>query len=223
MNNEVLNYLDEQSKENIVRIEFDGGNDEGCLSFYIGDKEIDYYQRDTVQHSIVNTVADYLGYGSFAGDFYVRGEVVYNRETKCFEGSDLYSYSDYKEASILEFDPLVIEVPLDVPFDIVDITVDMDRVEGSFLVTNGPFLPDLLMSTSEKIFSDLQDAYKNVIDGLSDEYPGLSFVENLDHNTINRREFVVNEKKGVREYRVQSIGFSVETEEENAYSISFTD
>lgn len=227
MNNEMLNYLDEQSKDKTIKIEFNGGNDEGCFDLYIGDENIDYYKYTDIQEQIVNKVARHLGYGSFAGDFNVNGELVYNRETKCFEGQDDYSYSDYKVEDITEhpgeYPALIIEVPLEVPFDVMDIEGEMDQVHINFLVTNGPLLFDLLNDTANEIQSKIEDTYREVIEKLTDKYPDFYTVERLDEPSVRRSEFVVNEEKGVREYRIKTIGFTSETSEENMYSISFTD
>jgi len=227
MNNEMLNYLDEQSKDKTIKIQFNGGNDEGCIDLYIGDENVDYYNYTDIQKQIVNKVAGHLGYGSFAGDFNVNGELVYNRETKCFEGQDDYSYSDYKVEDITEhpgeYPALIIEVPLEVPFDVMDIEADLEDVRINFLVTNGPLLFDLLNDTAKEIQSKIEDTYREVIEKLTDKYPDFYTVERLDEASVRRSEFVVNEEKGVREYRINTIGFTCETSEENMYSISFTD
>lgn len=227
MNNEMLNYLDEQSKDNTIKIEFNGGNDEGCFALYIGGEEIDYYKYTDIQRQILNKVDSHLGYGSFAGDFYVNGELVYNRETKCFEGRDDYSYSDYKVEDITEnpgeYPPLVFQVPLDVPFDIMVIDGSLEYVDVDFLVTNGPLLFDLLNGTAKNMQSEIKHTYRDVIDKLTDKYDGFYSIDRLDEGSIRRSEFVINEEKGVREYRVTTIGFTCETSEENAYSISFED
>lgn len=102
---------------------WDGGNDSGFFEMSIDGETID--DPDDLQNAIIKLVADNTDYGSFAGEFDVRGEVFYNPITKCFEGNDKYTESrnGVKKCSI------EVRVPKEIWFDSININLDTDKTE----------------------------------------------------------------------------------------------
>jgi hypothetical protein len=78
--------FDDLKKKNVAKaiVYFDGGNDDGGVSsIKLLDKEnklIETSIDENLEEELGNPI--YFKYGSFAGEFYVSGELVYDVETK---------------------------------------------------------------------------------------------------------------------------------------------
>lgn len=129
---------DELTKDGkVLSITWNGGNDSGWFEMKLDDETIG---EDTNEMDpIIEHVADHLEYGSFAGDFSTDGELVYNRETKCFEGTDTYSETDNADKQC------TIKVPVtkEIWFDHLQIQIEAEDQENpavsvAFIITNGP-------------------------------------------------------------------------------------
>lgn len=124
-----------------LSVKWDGGNDSGFFELCLDDKEIP--SGEGIACDLLTLIEEHLGYGSFAGDFSTEGRLIYNRETKCFEGQDIYGETEdtFRDCKL----PIVI--PSHIWFD--RILVELDYQEGhagntvslTLLVNNGPVLP----------------------------------------------------------------------------------
>lgn len=119
-------------------ITWNGGDDSGFFEMQLDGKIIgnDYTNDDPV----IDLVSNALGYRSFAGEFSTEGEVVYNRASKCFEGSDACSYTESTETACA----IPIRISKYIWYDRVDIHIDTEdtvRVFVELIVLNGPRIP----------------------------------------------------------------------------------
>lgn len=120
-----------------LAITWDGGGDSGYFEMLLDGKPIEH--TGTIENEVIQLVADHIGYGSFDGDFSASGKVKYDRENKCFEGTDRYLTSE-QETHACEI-PVI--VPGDVWFDRLDIRVEENEqdelfVTAAFFMVNGP-------------------------------------------------------------------------------------
>jgi len=119
-----------------LSVAWNGGGDEGQFELKLNDKELetDYGHED----SIVDLVWAELDYGYFAGPFSTTGEVVYDSEKKCFEGTDTYSDTD----SISTNCNITIHLPETLWFDRLELHFEQDFADpfysATLIVLNGP-------------------------------------------------------------------------------------
>jgi hypothetical protein len=127
--------LDELVKEgNEIRVTWDGGNDSGTITVYVGDKELDY--GDSLESEISGVIDDALDYGSWAGDFSAHGEVLYDSEQGAFVGEGEEITSDYTSTDC----EIEVKVPKALNFDSITIesTSDYTSITCRFNISNGP-------------------------------------------------------------------------------------
>lgn len=125
-----------------IKVNWDGGNDEGCYYLHIKDNEIDipYGKRESPESMFIQEIADIIGYGSFAGDFSCNGELSYDAEKDCLVGED--SYEESKDFVYKFPKPINITIPKDIWFDSLAIEasgyVEEIDVAVRLLISNGP-------------------------------------------------------------------------------------
>lgn len=165
-----------------VRIEWDGGNDSGCVNWR-GDSD-----ENEITDFLVDAVYDELDYGSWAGDFSASGHMEYDSDQQAFVGTDYYSEDDY-----LDLDKkAVLLIPKKYYFDQISYQVtDYDsgadcNVEFTVNVTQGFIDPELENELKLKA-----DVLKNFIDDqvksldLGDrEYLGIDSSESVNHDSL---------------------------------------
>lgn len=122
-----------------VKVTWEGGNDSGSYSVFIGEQEFDW--GDPLYHEIVDVVSDVIDYGSWAGDYYADGHVIYNPDEGAFigEGKDNVTEIDRLENIAIE-----VRIPKALNFDSVEIETQGDFSSDGvgagfrFVVNNGP-------------------------------------------------------------------------------------
>jgi len=178
----------------ILSVSWDGGNDSGMFEIKLNDMAVEVTSE--ADDSIIALVADYLGYGSFAGDFSTEGQVIYNRKSRCFEGTDRYGETedDIKACSI----PVV--VSREIWFDEFHIHVEIDagisEIEAQIIVLDGPYT-DAHGSYETEVSNALQRSFSEAIetvanfDRLWDEFiiKKSEFAEDGDNWVYMIREF----------------------------------
>lgn len=190
---DIIKWCDEKAAQGELAITWDGGNDSGC--FYLkldGDElENDWENKGSFETQLLNWAAEEIDYGSFAGDFYTDGYLVYDPATKCFTGTDSYSETDY---DTIEDAAIRIEVPKNLWFDEVHLDVDGDdddihTVEASLIIKNGPLTVAHEQWGKDqeekliKVFNKTLDRVEVTVDSVSQNYtiPFADFQEEGDH------------------------------------------
>ena len=93
--------FDELKKKNVSKaiVHFDGGNDDGGVSsieFLSKDGSvIDLSEDAKIEEELGNPI--YTRYGSFAGEFHVSGELIYDVDKKEVTWSNVNQESTYEE------------------------------------------------------------------------------------------------------------------------------
>lgn len=182
---ELCDDLTKDGKE--LTITWDGGNDEGC--FYIQLDGAVFINENYDLDPIEEYVSNHLGYGSFAGDFSTNGELKYNRETKCFEGTDNYSTSETDDYTCR----IKVSVPLDIWFDQLHINIEMENddkpeVVSTFIIANGPRI-DRHTEIEKKIDTHLKRQVIRMSNNM------LDFISLFEDVRISKQEFQERENK----------------------------
>jgi hypothetical protein len=181
--------VSEGAKE--IKITWDGGNDEGSFYLYVDgeDINIDWDKKDGT-YDLVDYIGDEIGYGSFAGDFYTNGEIIYDHDKKAFLGYD--SCEESNDHTYKFRKPLKLTIPKDLWFDTVEIDAsgysdEMD-INVKLSVTNGPVIQDHI-----DFESNSTKAIEKVCNQLFDD---IDEVRDVWHNSsiINREELEVDEE-----------------------------
>ena len=136
-----LDDLASQGKE--IKVTWEGGNDSGGYNLFIDGDEVHY--GDVAYDEIVDALSDSINYGSWSGDFFADGFVVYNSDEGAFigEGKDTDS-----ENGLLEDVNIEIRVPKALNFDSIEITTEGTYCWGEltatcrFAIDNGPVFPE---------------------------------------------------------------------------------
>lgn len=121
-----------------LSITWNGGNDSGCYEMVLdGEPRCNLLN---IENFIMDMVATYVGYESFAGDFSTSGELIYNRENKSFEGVDEYTEDSNDRHSC----SIPIRVPKELWFDQLELLIDIQNgssgyAEAHFIIKNGPY------------------------------------------------------------------------------------
>jgi hypothetical protein len=206
----MIELCDDLTKEGKkLAITWNGGNDDGFFEILLDgnqlDDEIDF---GPIQEHISNS----LGYGSFAGDFSTNGELVYNRETKSFDGIDKYSTAESENYLCA----IKVTVPDEIWFDQLDIYIEMENddeepnVAPSFIIANGPRI-DQHTEIENKIGDTIKKQVMKVQEGISNFN---SLYENI---TIAHREFIKRNDKLV--FVIKKIEYSYDGCQENIIHI----
>lgn len=161
-----LDSLSKEGKE--VKVSWEGGNDSGGFTVFVDNKELPY--GDDFETEILSQVEYRLDYGSWAGDFYADGYVIYKHEEEAFVGEGKDVTTDYI-TTVLKENPIEVRVPKMLNFD--SITIDIEgnasdddvRCKVSFRIENGPVFEEHL-SYEEKIenimIKSVEDLVKSI-------------------------------------------------------------
>lgn len=180
-----------------LTITWEGGNDNGWLTLRLDDQEIQTLNE--TENQIIRFVEDFLGYGSFAGDFSTDGKVTYDRENKCFIGEDNYSETsaDFHECNI------ELCIPEQIWFDSLALNLesDGDLVNSSIelRIMNGPY-PQAFESMQKDIERKISECFMEITDHL-ENFAGL-----WEDLTIRRASF--QPKDGLLRYQIHSFTYN---------------
>lgn len=165
-----------------VRIEWDGGNDSGCVNWR-GDSD-----ENEITDFLVDSVYDELDYGSWAGDFSASGYMEYDSDQQALVGTDNYSEDDY-----LDLDKkAVLLIPKKYYFDQISYQVtDYDSggdcsVEFTVNVTQGFIDPELEneLKRSADVLKEFIDDQVKSLDLGDREYLGIDSSESVNHDSL---------------------------------------
>jgi len=165
-----------------VRIEWDGGNDSGCVNWR-GDSD-----ENEITDFLVDQVYDELDYGSWAGDFSASGYMEYDSDQQAFVGTDYYTEDDY-----LDLDKkAVLLIPKKYYFDqisyhVTDYEGSADSlVEFNVNVTQGFIDPELEneLKRSADILKEFIDDQVKSLDLGDREYLGIDNAESINYNSL---------------------------------------
>jgi hypothetical protein len=204
---ELCDELTKDGKELIIT--WDGGNDSGSFytqldgTVFISEK----YDLDPIEEYVCN----HLGYGSFAGDFNTNGELKYNRETKCFEGTDNYSTSETEDYMCR----LKVSVPTDIWFDQLHINIEMEKedkpeVVSTFIIANGP-----RTDRHTKFEKRIETHVKRQVTRMSNKMH--DFISLFEDFRISKREFHERENKLV--FVIKKLTYSYDFTKDNDIQI----
>lgn len=206
----MIKLCDELTKDgkNLV-ITWNGGNDDGYFEILLDDNRLD----DEIDFEpIEDYISKRLGYGSFAGDYSTTGELMYNRETKSFDGIDNY----YTAESNNYMCTIKVTVPDDIWFDQLDIFIEMENddeephIAPSFIIANGPRV-DQHTEIENKIGETIKKQVMKVQEGIS------NFNSLYESITIAHREFSKRNDKLV--FVIKKIEYSYDGCHENIIHI----
>lgn len=181
--------LSQGAKE--IKISWEGGNDEGSFYLYVDDQPamIDWDRKNDA-YNLIDFIGDQMGYGSFAGDFYVNGEAIYDKEEGAFIGSD-----DYEELTDFTYyfkEPLTIRIPKDLWFDSIDLNVSgyTDELDADvkLLIMNGPVVEDHVKfeeRTAERLRLKVEEIFKE-----------MDYINSVWHNVEITRDQLPVDKDG---------------------------
>jgi hypothetical protein len=204
---EVCDELTKNGKSLIIT--WDGGNDDGWFEILLDGKLIgDEIDFDPIEAYIT----DQLGYGSFNGDYSTTGELIYNRETKSFEGIDTYSTSESDNYLC----KIKVIVPDDIWFDQLDINIEMQddddepNVASSFIISNGPRI-DLHTEIENKIGKNIKKQVMKIQEGIR------NFNSLYENVSIANREF--SKRKDKLFFIIKKVGYSYDGCQDNNIQI----
>lgn len=211
----MIRYCDDLTKNgDKLSVTWDGGNDSGWFEMKLNDQPIQ--ETSAITESIVQFLDDYLGYGSFAGDFTTNGEIVYSNETKCFEGHDDYSESDNanKECSI------EIRISKEIWFDRLELQVESDyesiqNTSARLVVMNGPRSQKHHASESQ-IELKVREDFLSEIEDVEQEISGI-----WEQFSIAYGDF--REESNEMVYTIPEFTYNFYTNDYKEVSISLTD
>lgn len=205
--------LDELVKEgNEIRVTWDGGNDSGTITVYVGDKELDY--GDELESGISDVIDGALDYGSWAGDFSAHGEVTYDSEQGAFVGDGYETLSDYtstdceiefKVPKALNFDSITIETTGDWDYDPIHVTC-------RFNISNGPVFEEHI-----NLQIELQDILEHAV---TNEISRLNCTVGSVYNDWEITRDMMEEFGDYLVFVIDSIGFEDKVTNDKFHEIS---
>lgn len=137
----MIAYCDEATKNGEkLSVTWDGGGDSGWFEMIQDGKKID--DPSGFLYAMYDYIAEYMGYGSFAGDYSTSGELVYDRKSKSFEGIDYYSDTSTDTHTCA----IEIRIPNKVWFDRLELRIDAEGgivekdTSAQLIVLNGPHI-----------------------------------------------------------------------------------
>jgi hypothetical protein len=195
--NEWLKKLSSEGKE--ITVSWEGGNDSGCYYAHIDNGDLGY--DDEYGNKLCAFVADYMEYGSFAGEFSTTGKVFYDPAKNAFIGDDDY-YQDesrnidckipLKISKELWFDSLNIDINTNYAWE----EYDIDSVDVRLVVNNGPIV-DLHSDTEETLKKYIYDEIVNLVTS----HFSLEGIDNL-RNIHGEYNILFNTFKEEGDYRI---------------------
>ena len=211
-----LDGLVAEGKE--ISVCWDGGNDSGSFEVRINGEDIPWDSNDGIPEVLVDTVAEVLGYGSFAGDFSTTGEMFYKPEEASFIGEDSYSETESEIAELTKDDYIKVSVPKDLWFDRIDINTegypdDGINVSTRFTILDGPVVEDH-GKQEESISEKIREQLDKIIDKMmSSSSEGLYIGSVYNDFTINRNQFKLKGSK--LEFFITEFDYNRENTTEN--------
>ena len=207
-----LDTLEAEGKE--VKITWEGGNDDGCYYVSIDDKHI----NDNYTDKLIDIIADEISYGSFAGDFYTSGELIY--EDGHFTGTDNYSTTESDSIILGKDKHIKIEIPEYLWFDTISINtegnVDDDfSVLVNFNISNGPVVDE-----HNLLENDLPEMIEREV---LDRLQGTNQTANYSYNEWSFQFDEGEVIDGKRTFIIDSIEYSYEDGEDKEICIEITD
>jgi hypothetical protein len=165
-----------------VVIEWDGGNDSGCVTWR-GDSS-----ENEITDFLVDSVYDELDYGSWAGEYSASGRMEYDSDQQALVGTDYYSEDDY-----LDLDKkAVLHIPKKYYFDQISYQItDYDSggdcgVEFTVNVTQGFIDPELekYLKVQADLIKDYIDDQVKSLDLGDREYLGIDSSESVNYDRL---------------------------------------
>lgn len=167
---DIINWCDEQSEQgHDVSLKWEGGGDSGWVYLEVDGESTNCEEA----RWLIEKMYDTLDYGSWAGEYSVNGEAVYNSDTKEFEGTDYFSIEDD-----LTFSPkksFTVRVPKKCNFDSIVLNCEGESYEflyeislrngfiSSELTTVMDSQIELLNKWSEEVLEELMGCENNEI------------------------------------------------------------
>lgn len=181
-----------------LSMKWNGGHDSGLGDLYLDGDELTETPPAAIR--LLNYLIDGLDYGCFGGDYDTEGTLIYNPETKTFEGEDHFSTTDLGTMECC----ILIKIPEILWFDRLDIQLDADdfdelEVNAEFQIDNGPkieFHEKMKSSINKLLKADVSEAI-DVADDFS------SMRESI---ILNLNDFV--RRGGYWEYTIKSIKYT---------------
>lgn len=221
---DIITWCDEKvANGEELTMEWDGGNDSGCFYLKLDDQDItpDYSDTESIPAMLMSMCEDEADYGSFAGDYYTIGKLIYNAETKTFEGVDDFSTND--SAVITDFN-LEVKIPETFWFDSLALTINLsgsaeiDQINASLVLDNGP-TSDMHETWETQAVKDIEEHINKFFnDGKLDP----DTVDGAYNDIFIDKEDMTLEN-GMYICKVDSIEYSLRTSEEKDISICLTD
>jgi len=210
-----LDALEAQGHE--VKVTWEGGNDNGVFYVYVDDEEIDIGD-DSMGGLLIDIVADYIGYGSFAGDYSTNGELFY--EDGHLSGTDFYSQSEGDTLELEEGNFIEIVIPDYLWFDTLNVNTEGYAEDGlnvsvNFNITNGPVVDE-----HGDVENELSESLETMI------LKHLNKVQKQVNYAYNEWPFRFDDgilKDGKRIFYIESIDYSYDDGEDKVIAIEITD
>ena len=161
-----------------IRVSWEGGNDDGSYNIYVDGEEVPVnYDIHNGPYYLLDFIAEKSGYYNFAGDYYAKGEVIYNHDLNAFVGTD-----DYDELKDYDYEfktPIKITVPKHLWFDElhVEVTGYQDDVDATvrLIINNGPVVEEhsLVEYSIKSILNKAVDEVFENIDDVNNVYVSM--------------------------------------------------
>lgn len=211
-----LDSLSKEGKE--VKVSWEGGNDSGGFTVFVDNKELPY--GDDFETEILSQVEYRLDYGSWAGDFYADGYVIYKHEEEAFVGEGKDVSTDYI-TTVLKENPIEVRVPKMLNFD--SITIDIEgnasdddvRCKVSFRIENGPVFEEHL-SYEEKIENIMIKSIEDIVKSIDTSDGGE--VNSVYNDWIIRRDEMEEDGDDLCFY-IREISYGFDYPNYQSYSI----
>ena len=185
-----------------IVISWDGGHDSGCFELYLGDEFTNY---DGFLEEVVDDFADFLDYGSFAGEFSTSGSVEYDPSLAAFVGSnrETFEVSEYAKVDCK------LSIPDYLWFDRINILLDCNYCKVKIHIKNGPCIEE---------HNNIEEMFENII------YEIVGNIGEFSHLymdiDVNFEDFEHDEKSKTRYFILDTIDYHVE--KDNEKSVYFT-
>jgi hypothetical protein len=195
-----------------LAITWNGGSDSGWYQMEINSQIVN--TPSTTDEKIIDLVAGHIGYSSFTGNFSTDGKVVYNRDEKCFEGTDTYSEEDLGDHPC----EIIITFSKELWFDRLDISIEDIYDEdlfttARFVILNGPCTVE--HETCQKAIQEMIDKQLKI---------EVAKIEDGDQVGINTSFSIhINDlqaEDGIYTYKIDSLPYSYEKRRTESKTIS---
>lgn len=219
MEDSLKKTLDKLSKEGReVKVSWEGGNDSGGYTVYLDEVELNW--QDEFSDEVIRCIERRIDYGSWAGDFYADGYVLYKHEEEAFVGEGKDVTTDYI-TTVLKENPIEVRVPKMLNFD--SITIDIEgnasdddvRSQVSFRIQNGPVFEEHL-SYEKKIEKIMIKSIEDIIKSIDTSDGGE--VNSVYNDWIIRRDEMEEDGDDLCFY-IREISYGFDYPNYQSYSI----